>query len=125
TLSPLGGVWERDGANRYRRYRAFTGTPAIGPRRPGPAGFGASKSRCPAQAALARDLAGVRADVARDVARLEAAVAGPRSQTTREIASPDTRLTREIARTKVDLLKWTLSAPTARTALLLAAMKLP
>ena len=86
-------------------------------------------------AALARELADVRAAVARDLARVEAAIAEQRAQTareiaaqgtalTREIASLDTRLTREIARTKVDLVKWALSALTAQTALLLGASKL-
>lgn len=53
----------------------------------------------------------------RDVAELETRLA-------REIAGLETRLSREIAASKVDMVKSTVAALTAQTALLLGAAKL-
>lgn len=44
--------------------------------------------------------------------------------TKRDVAELETRLAREILTSKAELIKWTLAALTAQTALLLGAMKL-
>lgn len=74
--------------------------------------------------ALGRDIAALDARVSREIAELD-------SRVSRKIAELENRVSREISETKVlvsqskaDLVKWTLAALTAQTALLLGAIKL-
>jgi len=70
--------------------------------------------------ATKRDLADVEARLSKDIAALETRATTEIARTQVQIA--ETRA--QISATKADLIKWTLAALTAQTALLLGAMRL-
>jgi len=70
--------------------------------------------------ATKRDLADAEARLSKDIASLETRATTEIARTQVQIA--ETRA--QISATKADLIKWTLAALTAQTALLLGAMKL-
>ena len=70
--------------------------------------------------ATKRDVAELHTRLARDLAALETGLTRDLAQIGTRFAETDAR----IAESKADLVKWTLAALTAQTALLLGAMKL-